>query len=111
MPPPIIPDLLDFFPDVVLVEPFLGKTTLSSSTYGTVVSHPAKVQGRHTKVRTSDGTEQVSSVNVLFAGVFGVQVRDRFTLPTRFSPTQPTPLAVSRATDENGAHHERVYFV
>jgi len=111
MAEPLFPELDELFPDTVLVESFLGKPTLGVATYGTGVARKARVQGHHTKVRTAEGAERVSSVNVLFAGAFGVQVLDRFTLPSRFTPTQPTPLAVSRATDESGPHHERVYFV
>jgi len=44
------------------------------------------------------------------AGVPGATVNDRFTLPARFSPLQPLPLAVEHVPDENGPHHEVVYF-
>jgi hypothetical protein len=105
----IVADLADMFPDVV------GWQTVTTDAYGTetlgtLVNLPAIVSGRIRTIIGSDGIQRTSTVRVTFAGVFGVGPNDVYTLPVRFTPRQPNTLAVNYATDENGAHHEQVFF-
>jgi len=106
----IIPDLLDLFPDIVVVEEPTGfDRTGKPLGYGAARQLPARVLGQNKIVRGSDGQEKVSSVTVLFGGAFGVTPKARVTLPARFVPRNPTVIAISHGEDENGAHHERAY--
>ena len=110
MADPIVDDLADLFTDTVTVEPVVGADGFGDTTYGPGVTRAARVSGKIMTVRDQGGQETVSTVQVTLAGAFGVTVKDRFTLPARFVPTQPLPIAVKEASDENGPHHETVYF-
>lgn len=114
MPAPIVPALLDMFPDTVQVRTWTGQNSFGVATYaqapGAGVARTAQVSGRVRQVRTSDGRLVTSTVTVIFAGQFGLTVKDEYTLPVRFSPQKPEALAVDHGTDENGSHHETVYF-
>lgn len=120
MAAPLIGELAELFPDDVTVEPFVSADENGDATYGTAFTVKARVIGRTKLVADSDGQEQVSSVQALLAGAFGVTAEDRFTLPVRFSTNsrnpsdlgarQPRAISIDRETDENGAHHETVQF-
>lgn len=111
MADPITEELLELCPDEVLVEaPPSTDGFGDPGTYGRVRRVRARVRGQIRNVRDEGGDLVVSSVHATLMEPVGATVRHRYTLPDRFAPTQPKPIAVSPATDENGAHHEVVYF-
>lgn len=120
MAAPIISDLLELFPDDVIVEPFASADENGKSTYSTAFTVKARVIGRTKLVADSGGQEHVSSVQATLAGAYGVTAKDRFTLPLRFSTNprvpadlvarQPRAISIDQETDENGAHHDTVQF-
>ncbi len=110
MADPIVDDLADLFTDTVTVESCVSVDGFGNPTYAAGAARAARVSGKVMTVRDQQGHETVSTVQVTLAGAFGVTVKDRFTLPARFVPTQPLPIAVKEASDENGPHHETVYF-
>ena len=119
MPDPIISELLDMFADTVTIEPYLGENRFGKANYGPAFECRAKVTGRTKTAIDSDGNERVTNCQVILAGAFGVTVQDRFTLPVRFSlnpqaanieDRQPRAIAVDQESDENGPHHETIYF-
>jgi len=113
VPAPIVPDLLDLFPDVVVIEHRLTTAGFGVETYASgvdVVSAPARIVGQVTEVRGPDGQLVRSTQHAVLAGVFDITVLDRFTLPSRFPIVRPRAVAIRLSTDENGPHHETVYF-
>lgn len=110
MPAPIVPDLLDMFPDTVVQEAYVSQTGKGAESYGTPVNRAAHVSQRVQIVKDPSGQERVSRVMAILAGAFGSTPQDRYTLPARFNPNKPKAIAVSHHTDENGPHHEVVYF-
>lgn len=123
MPPPIVPDLVELMVDTVQVESCTGSDRYGARSYAAPAQRQAYVIGRTRLVRGQDGRERVSTTQAILAGVFGVTVQDRYTLPARFSRTpqetdptralqarQPEAIAVDHQSDENGGHHETVYF-
>lgn len=106
----IVNDLLEFFPDNITIETFVSSDGMGARTYGPGVIWKGRVKGQHKLVRDTDGVDQMSTVNVVFAGAPGCSAKDRFTLPARFVPQQPKAISIDSSTDENGPHHERVYF-
>lgn len=108
---PIVDDLLDLFPDTITVEPYVSSDGKGKATYGAGVDRTARIsQGHHKIIRMPDGQERVSTIMAVFAGAFNITAKDRYTLPARFSPRQPVAISVVHSSDENGAHHERVFF-
>lgn len=107
----IVRDLRDLFPDTVVWE-----KTLETDRYGKITSKAAakslrcRVAGKRTDVKRPGGEVVISDVKCVIAGVYGVSVEDTFTLPSRFKPQAPPAIMVHQGTDENGAHHETVYF-
>lgn len=112
MPNEIVTDLLDMFADTVIYEPRLTTDGKGKATYDVAnpVTIRAMVYGKVMQVRDPNGHVVKSTVQAILAGHNNVSVLGRFTLPARFAPTQPKALAVDKFSDENGAHHETVYF-
>lgn len=106
----IVPFLEDMFSEYVLVEPYVASSGKGARTYAAGTSRRCRISERVRKIPMTDGQERVSNVQVTFAGTFSVKVEDRYTLPSRFTQTQPKCIAVKVATDENGPHHETAYF-
>ena len=120
MAAPIYDDLAEMFPDEVTIEPFIGADRYGKPEYTSPFTVAARVIGRTRMALDADGQERVSNIQAVLKGFFGATPQDRYTVPARFSlnpldPTdiearQPRALAVDKETDENGAHHETVYF-
>jgi len=116
----LIDGLADLFPEVVIVETCTSETALGARGYGSGVNRACRITQRVTRVNDMSGQERVSRVQVLLAGDFGCTVKDRYTLPARFAPStaeaadvtkrQPMAVSIAYASDENGPHHQRVYF-
>jgi hypothetical protein len=112
----IVADLIDLFPDTILVR---RRTTGTAAQEGfgdeqysaTTESLQCRVRGIIKEVQDQQTGQVVKcSVKCVVAGAFGLTVLDEITLPVRFSPRKPRPIAVHQGTDESGAHHETVYF-
>lgn len=106
-------ELLDMFPHEIIVETSGGTDVFGAPIlpFGTPTPRKGRVSGEHKIVRDRQGIEVLSTVNVAFAGSWGLTVDDRYTLPSEFLLQRPKPLSVKRAHDGDGAHHERVFFV
>ena len=106
----MLADLAELYAETVSIEPWTGQDAFGASTYGASVVRAARVAGRSRLVRDAGGNERVSTVTAWLAGAFGVTVKDRVTLPVRFSPQKPPLIVVEQQSDENGAHHETLFF-
>jgi hypothetical protein len=116
----IVDDLIEFFPDEMTVERFLGADADGNKTYGAPFVVKCRIVGRTKDILDEDGDEVVSNVQSTTAGAYNLSSRDRYTLPVRFSADpsdennlearQPKALAIDRSTDESGPHHEIVQF-
>src|SRR5574341_2104202 len=105
----ILEDLGELFRDEVEVTPrtFNG---YGEETLGTMFKVRAKTSGRHQQVMDRNGKYVTSSVEAIVKGAYGLTETHKYRLPSRFSPREPDAGAVAQRTDENGAHHETVYF-
>jgi len=101
--------LLSLMPDTITLEAYSTQNAYNEPTYAAATTHQCRVQGRVKMVRTVQGDEKVSTVQVYLATAAGVTVRDRVTLPTRFTPRQPVILAVDYRSDEQGAYGDVIY--
>lgn len=108
----IIPDMLDMMPDTITVQPGsldgFGKFTDSGAPFDVRCYISAKTK----LLRSSDGREITSSAKAIMAGVNDLTVEaHRYTLPIRFNPrVDLRAITVDRPTDEDGPHHETLFF-
>lgn len=101
---------LDLMPDTVTVEPYSSQNKYGEESYGAAVSYRARCVGKVVKVTDMNGNERVSTVTTyLNAAPTSLTVRDRITLPSRFTVTTPEILAIGLVPDESGHHHAVVY--
>lgn len=121
MAAPLIPTLLDFFTDTVTVTRWLSSDDNGTDVYDVAnpVSVPARVTQRMRTEKGAGGDEHtVRDLHFVTAGVFNLSSKDQFTLPVRFSTDKtgsvesrrPKARSVTQHSDENGSHHEKVYF-
>ena len=101
--------LLGLLADTVTLEAYASQNQYGETTYSAATTHACHISGKVQTVTDQAGNERVSRVQVYLGSAAGVTVRDRVTLPTRFSPTQPVILAVRHYADEVGAYSETLY--
>lgn len=99
----------DWCLDQITVEPFSCQDSYGVASYGSSVTYQARVTGQLKRVTSFAGEERVTTVTVYVSGSTGITVRDRITLPSGWTPSQPEIVAVSRIPDEAGAWWETLY--
>lgn len=99
----------DFYRDTVTIEPFSSQDSHGQPAYGDPVTYTARVVGKVRQVRDVNGLERVSTATTYILDTVALTPRDRITLPSRFSPTQPNILSIAQEPDERGWHHTVVY--
>lgn len=100
----------DFLSQEVTLERYAGRDGYGKPTYSPGVAMRARVQGRARRILTQSGEAVTSTMQVYFATTeTPPTVRDRLTLPSPFTPTQPTILAVGISPDEDGTLVVTVY--
>lgn len=124
---PITDEILELMPDIVVVHRFLGTDGFGDEVYDEANPEniPGRVVGKVMTVTGKDGLEHVSMVQFTAGGAFNLTSFDRYTLPVRFSSDplkdpsntaaalnarRPEPLAAIISGDENGPHHETIFF-
>lgn len=107
----IVPELADMFGDEIAWEKALTFDVFGDATsYDSSVPIACHLKGNHIIVLDRNGDEQKSTVQAILAGVFGVAIADRYTLPAGYDPLKPAAIQVAKKNDENGPHHEVVMF-
>ena len=115
----IIPDLIEFFPDVVAWKKLLTTDSGGNNpTYAaTATNLQVRISNKLVVVASAGGTEHQSMLHFICAGAvgapgvpLGLDAKDEYTLPARFADRTPEAKAVTSASDENGVHHEKVFF-
>jgi hypothetical protein len=109
----ILGDLSDCFPDTVIGQPVSKDAFGEFTASGASTSIACKISQKSRLIRDpSNGREVVSSFKVTVAGTPGFNTRDwRYTLPARFSPrVNLEAMAVKPVSDEDGQHHEVLFF-
>jgi len=101
--------LLALMPQTCQVEAWASQDAYGQPTYGSASTHQCLIEGKVQLVRTASGEEKVSTVQVYLATAAGVTARDRITLSTEYSPTQPPILSVLKLADESGPYADVVY--
>lgn len=110
MPDEIISELLDMFGSTMIYEPPLTPDESGDVPFGPPITIPVRFVGGHKPIRDRTGREQMSTVRAWCAGIFDLDIDGRFTLPSPHDPSQPEAIDVRVIDDENGPHHEVVFF-
>lgn len=107
----IIDDLTEFFVDDMTTREVLTRDMKGRPlTWSDPVVYKVRIGGQHKVVRDEAGQERVSTLQAWVMGAPGLTIEHEYTLPSRFTPPAPPALSVSQFSDENGPHHEVVYF-
>lgn len=109
----LISELSELMVDTIRVERHIATDGMGARTYAAPADFQCRIKGGHVPVLDVDGRQQVSTVQVITAGAFGFQTKDRFTLlPLSGTPRPAVPPCINVKTvpDENGPHHEKLFF-
>jgi hypothetical protein len=107
----LIPYLLDMYRDTLTYEPPGGTDQYGDpAPYGDPQVITCRLIGRNRMARDATGTEKLSTLQAEIAGHFGLNPEGRFTMPIRFNGIRPKAIAIESVPDENGPHHETVFF-
>jgi hypothetical protein len=106
----IIPDLLDCFGDIILVQPGNVNAFGTWTASGAIMALPCYIEGETRLVRDMKGGESLSTAQAYIAGYNSLTHRGhRYTLPSHWAPkTDLEAIAISKVSDESGLHHEVV---
>lgn len=110
MADPILNDLDELFADIITIEPYTGSDSMGDPTYGSATTWKAKVRSHNMLVRDPGGREVISTVSVNIKGCPNLSIFDKVTLPADFTPRTPDIISIEKHRDENGPHHEKVFF-
>lgn len=115
MPQPINILCSDFMPDSCTAQP--GYEDLPSGgdfipSGDQITIDPCRFSGTESIVKDDFGQDVTSYLKFTTDTVYGLDPKNfRFTIPDRYSPnTSLSAVAVKLVTDENGPHHEVVFF-
>lgn len=100
-------DFADLMVDTITIAGPTTRNVRGEASYGAEASYRARVVRRNRMVRTDGGDEVASRTQAWVFGISGATVASRVVLP---DGTSPPVLAVELYPDENGAHHEVIYF-
>lgn len=101
-------DFEDMMPHNVVRKAFSTLDGYGKPTYATAGStYSALVQYDQKLVRAFDGTEKISTAQVIMACTGTINPDDKITLP---DGTSPPILNISKLSDDEGQHHVEVYF-
>ena len=101
-------EFLDLMPHTITRNAFASRDEYASPTYSTAVnSYRARVVYNQTLVRTFKGTEELSKCQAYINCTGSISPFDKITLPDN---TIPPILAIKILPDEEGTHHNVVYF-
>jgi hypothetical protein len=107
---PITNDLMDMFPDTISWEKFTASDRYGKELYNPAVSLKCRIGQGVSLVRGATGQEVTSTLRVLVPSTPGIQLKDRITFPSRYTTRRPPIITVIPPSDENGPHHETIYF-
>ncbi len=109
----LISELAELMVDTIQVERHTGSDGMGARTYAAPANFQCRIKGGHVPVLDTDGRQQVSTVQVITAGAFGFESKDRFTLLPLGgvqTPASPPLINIKTIPDENGPHHEKLFF-
>ena len=103
-------ELKELMAGEIVVESAGAPDGYGDRTYGDPQTIQCRIVGGNKPARDRNGLETISTVQVWLAGIFGVTIDDRYTLPAGHAPQQPEAIDVKVVTDEDGPLYEKIMF-
>lgn len=100
-------DFADLMVDYVTFQAKTTKDKYGVDSYAAAVSVQGRLVRQTKMVRAADGREVVSSAHFYTAGSVGLEVTDKATFA---DGSTPLIIRVDSYPDEDGEHHEVIYF-
>lgn len=100
-------EFLELMPATVSIYPFASRDSYGKPAYGSPTNYRARVLYKPVKVRAPDGQTIVARGVVWLAGTPVLSPQDKMILP---DGSEPPILAIDMVPDENGPHHDKIYF-
>ncbi len=100
-----ISDYRSMMKNIVQIEPWKSRDSYGDATYGTTKTYQARIEMKATLIRDANGREIAARGKVYLATSTVPSTKDRLTLPTPYTPTNPLILDVRPVEDETGIHH------
>jgi len=101
-------DFLDLMPHTVLRTAYSSIDGYGKPTFSTVnSSYAARVTYKQKLVKATDGSERISTAQVVLNCTASISVNDKFTLP---DGTNRPILAIEQYSDSGGTHHSKIFF-
>jgi len=103
-----ISEWADMMPNTITVQAKSGVDAYNKPTYATGTSYSARVVYKN-KITVDAIGREVTARGVIYVAATGaISPEDKITLP---DSSTPQIISVERFPDENGAHHNQVYFL
>jgi hypothetical protein len=105
-----IDEVSDFLPHEIQVEPYSSQDEFGEPSFGTAVTYKGRVEMKNMMMRDEFGQERVASGRIFLNTKTVPSSKDRITLPTGYTPTNPDILAVYPKENTEGIDHVIVLF-
>lgn len=101
-----VDDFANCFTETITHAEFGGRGGYGERSFGSPASYDARIVKINKLVKTSDGSEKMSTSQVWIQGTPVVTPEDQITLP---DGSTPIILSVEKFPDDNGDHHVKVF--
>ena len=98
-------DFQEFLTTAITHEPYSGQDGFGMPNFKSGVSYSARVMLVRDGSRDARSVDAVNVSKVWLNTTTAFSIRDRLTLPSAFTPTQPPILSAGVVYDESGPHH------
>ena len=103
------PELQELCDQTVTWEAWSSQNENGEASYGAGTDYTAQISGQNRMVRNAVGEQILSSLMVIFSQYLNISVKDRLTLPSTYTVTQPPILYVEKFRADEGNHHTVVH--
>ncbi len=99
-------DYLSMMKSIIQIEPWTSHDSYGEASYGVIKTYQARIEMKASLIRDTNGREVAARGKVYVAITSPIpSTKDRLTLPSPYTPTNPPILDVMPVQDEKGIHH------
>lgn len=106
----LIDDVAEFCVSTIAIEPYAGQDEYGEPNFGSSVSYMWRIEVKNRMIRDFKGQERVSMGKIFLQTQTMISPKDRITLPSGYSPTNPEILAIYPVQADEGIDHIVVMF-